>query len=106
MKRVFCAPVMSRWKLPPKPTGQDTLPLVSTWPLFGLTVPPIICIIVDLPAPLRPSSPTETPEGKVSVMLSATILGPEGVQKDLVRFSRWIIAGILRGGRAGNNRSG
>src|SRR6516165_1779611 len=34
---------------------------MATWPLSGISVPARICINVDLPAPLCPTSPTHSP---------------------------------------------
>ena len=63
-------------KLPPKPSGQE----IEAWrrisPESGRTVPATMPSSVDLPAPLRPSTPTLAPVGSVRVRSSSTTLRP------------------------------
>jgi hypothetical protein len=55
MKRILSKPVRLPWKVPVKPSGQDTDIACSTLPLVGISTLPSRRISVDLPAPLRPS---------------------------------------------------
>ena len=73
-KRQFSSPVSSPLNEPAKPTGQLIVPVDSTLPDDGSMAPEIIRSSDDLPAPLRPSSATDTPDGKIAVMSSATTL--------------------------------
>lgn len=73
-KRQFCSPVSSPLNDPAKPTGQLIVPVDRICPEVGSIAPEIIRRSEDFPAPFRPSSATETPVGKVAVMLSATTL--------------------------------
>ena len=91
MNRAFCAPVRSPWKDPAKPTGQDTVPLVTMRPEVGSIVPAIIFRSVDFPAPLRPRSPMERPDGSVIESRSATTNVRPPERKTLVRFCSRII---------------
>ena len=75
-KRTFCTPVRSPAKLPPKPSGQEIAAWRRISPRSGRTVPATMPKSVDLPAPLRPSTPTLAPAGSARLKSRSTTLRP------------------------------
>ena len=68
LSETFSRPVNSGLKPAPSSSSAAILPLTSTMPALGASVPQITCSKVDLPEPLRPTMPTVSPRATVRSM--------------------------------------
>ena len=62
LRKMFSLPVSSGWKPVPTSRSDPTRPRIVTWPPVGSVMRERILSSVDLPAPLRPMTPTTLPQ--------------------------------------------
>src|SRR5664280_65122 len=67
-RNTFSRPVRSPWKPAPSSSSAASRPRRSTYPWFGVRIPPMTFNSVDLPEPLRPIRPRVCPDSSSKEM--------------------------------------